>query len=393
LQKSYDTLAEQIKSCSDNEDDDARANKLEYEQAVLGLQLAKMRKETLKTERTLLKEEKEMGNIPYKIFAKRQREVSQRYISAGDELWRHIKKKARFEDPGAVRLMDGRDAAGIGESLLLLYKGDGLDRARKHPDNRRRDAVQYYSAGGLEHGRSTNVTWCHATHRWCLNEDVKVAHLLDLSTLAELLFGTRSDNLDKPGNALMLSRKIKGWFDQYHLVVVPVDAQESPIKRWKIDLLSNDIAKATVYIKGDSTEITGKSMDGQELMFLNEKRPTARFLYFHFIMALVRIKDTDRHGWREIWAKYYDNRPFATPGLYIRRTMLLAIVTHFEVSDSNVVASFLEEQGFEAPITLTTEEVEEVARRVHAAVEESVKHAEEIENRDPEFRGTDGDDA
>jgi acyl-coenzyme A thioesterase PaaI-like protein len=54
--------------------------------------------------------------------------------------------------------------------------------------------------------------------------------------------------------------------------------------------------------------------------------------------------------------------------------MLLALVTHFQATNPDVVESFLEGQGFGALMNLTTEEVEEAARRVHAAVEESVRH-------------------
>jgi hypothetical protein len=34
----------------------------------------------------------------------------------------------------------------------------------------------------------------------------------------------------------------------------------------------------------------GKDLDGKELVFLGEKHPVSRFLYFHFVMALVRIR-------------------------------------------------------------------------------------------------------
>jgi hypothetical protein len=393
LQKSYDELAEQIKSI---DDDDNAQTKLEYEQAMLGLQLAKMQKEALRTEQILLQEEKELGNIPDRAFTKQQRDVFRRYISAGNDQWHYTKKKARLEDPGPVQLISG-EGIGIGESLLLLYKkADGFDKTRKRPNNWRRDAIEYYSAAGSDHGRSPGIVWCHATRRWCPSRDVTAAHIvpffLDLSTLAEILFGTKSDTLEKPGNTLMLSNILKRWFDQYHLIVVPVNPQEPTIRRWKVDIISNDIANATVYVTGNGTGITVKDIEGQELMFLNEKRPTARFLYFHFIMAMVRIKDMDRLGWQKIWAKYYDNRPFATPGPYMRRTMLLALVTHFQVTDPNVVESFLEGQGFEAPMNLTTEEVEEAARRVHAAVEESVRHAEEIERENTEEEDSDEED-
>jgi hypothetical protein len=68
-----------------------------------------------------------------------------------------------------------------------------------------------------------------------------------------------------------------------------------------------------------------KDLDGKELVFLGEKRPVSRFLYFHFVMALVRIKDLQRRNWQDVWARYHEHRPFPTPGNYMRKAMLLAL--------------------------------------------------------------------
>ena len=58
-------------------------------------------------------------------------------------------------------------------------------------------------------------------------------------------------------------------------------------------------------------------------------------------MALVRIKDLQRGGWRDVWAWYYEQRPFSTPGKYTRQSMLLALATHFESADMRVVESWI----------------------------------------------------
>ncbi|EFW99119.1 hypothetical protein CMQ_5540 [Grosmannia clavigera kw1407] len=188
---------------------------------------------------------------------------------------------------------------------------------------------------------------------------------------------SRAESLHRAGNALLMSHRIKGWFDSYQLVVVPFDSNESPITRWRTDVLSSDINN--MYI--GSENFTSTDLNGKELQFLNEKRPVSRFLYFHFIMTLVRIKDTQRRGWEDIWARYYEQRPFPTPGNYMRKSMLLALATHFETADMNVVDSWIKDHGFDTPLKLTDEEATEAARRVHLAVEDAIACAEKSESQ------------
>ncbi len=97
-----------------------------------------------------------------------------------------------------------------------------------------------------------------------------------------------------------MSNAIESWFDKYLLVIVPVDSPESPIQRWRTDVVSSDIKNSPYWIDADGTSHLGGDLDGKELTFLGEKRPVSRFLYFHFVMALVRIKDLGRQGWQNV---------------------------------------------------------------------------------------------
>ncbi|KAI1174466.1 hypothetical protein F4777DRAFT_599491 [Nemania sp. FL0916] len=66
---------------------------------------------------------------------------------------------------------------------------------------------------------------------------------------------------------------------------------------------------------------------------------------------------------------YYEQRPFATPGPYIRRRMLLALATRFGSVDAKAVERWMTDNGFETPLKLTNAEATEAARRVHVAVD------------------------
>ncbi|KAH8897722.1 hypothetical protein GQ53DRAFT_778019 [Thozetella sp. PMI_491] len=377
LRKTFESLSRKIEPDVEPDQEQLEVDRQAGLQlASLGVELASKEKEAIRLEREVIAKEQDAGILHPEAARKRLRSLSQRYFSAGDDLWRHQKKKIRFDDPGTVRLFEPR-ANGLSECLLALYKkSDGLDKKRKRPSNWRRDTLAYYAGIRDVCDKPENeLVWCHISGMWHLGDTVKAAHIvpffLDMESIGEILFGSRAESLQRAGNALLLSNRIKGWFDGYHLVVVPVDAQETPIKRWRTDVISADIQNTPYMIYHPA-----KELDGKELVFLNEKRPVSRFLYFHFIMALVRIKDLRRQGWQDIWARYYEQRPFPTPGNYMRQSMLLALATHFESVDMHVVESWIVDHGFESQLKLAEDEAMEAARRVHAAVEAVTSRAE-----------------
>ncbi|KAF4776539.1 hypothetical protein HER10_EVM0006875 [Colletotrichum scovillei] len=172
--------------------------------------------------------------------------------------------------------------------------------------------------------------WCHATGSWMFQETREdkrdppayqchaaaniVPHFSNVPhEILEDLFGERERELSGPANSLLLSMQIQYWFNHYKLVIVPVDPEEKPLKRWKIDILDKDIEDidlhAVRFTPGGKTPRFAKSLQDRELVFLNDKRPAARFLYFHFIMALIRLKDTKSESWKDARAKYLSRDP------------------------------------------------------------------------------------
>ncbi|KAG6305090.1 hypothetical protein E4U44_008374 [Claviceps purpurea] len=349
--------------------------------ASLGIELALAEKETIRLERELIASERDAGSISPQTAKKRMRENGQRYFSAGDDLWRHKKKKMCLANPEPeVPILDIR-RGGVSTCILAIYsKSDGVGKPKKRPKNWRRDVLQYYNGNGVDHEKRSDQVWCHVSGNWFHEDDIKAAHIvpyfLDFEGVGELLFGERAQSLKRAGNALLMSKRIEGWFDNYHLVIVPVAVTEN-------DESHHTMANRyhlTVY-HGRPLQYNGllcaSELDGRELTFHNEKRPVSRFIYFHFFMALVRIKDTERTGWRDTWAKYYDQRPFPTPARYLRKSMLMALACHWQTTDLQVMNSWLTDNGFETPLALTNDEVVETARRVHLAVEDRAIRAED----------------
>ncbi|KAK0717835.1 hypothetical protein B0T26DRAFT_872190 [Lasiosphaeria miniovina] len=133
LQKAFDDLSRKVEPDLDPDEvrhePDARSG---LELASLEVELALKKKDEFQLERQVIIEERDANLIQP-----------------------HIKlKKARFDDPGVVRLLDPRGSS-ISACLLALYKKcDGLEKTKKRPSSFRSDALRYYDAdiGGKKVG-------------------------------------------------------------------------------------------------------------------------------------------------------------------------------------------------------------------------------------------------
>ncbi|KAG6018358.1 hypothetical protein E4U43_002516 [Claviceps pusilla] len=361
--------------------------------AECGSALAEAEQETCLLEQKMLHEKMKVGQLSQTEGNKLILQSRKRYISAGDDLWRNKKSKFFLADsPTTSMPLFNLGSIAASECLLALYaKSDGADKRRRRPSNWRRDAMHYY---GGETADDPPAYWCHMLGIWVYHTVTKAAHIvpffLDNDSISEILFGEWAPSIKKPGNALLLSEKLEIWFDQYHIVVVPVDTNENPITRWRTDVISDSILHAHCY-----PDITARDIDGKELTFLNANRPAARFLYFHFIMALLRIRDLQREGWQTTWARYYTQRPFPTPKPYIRESMLIALATHFKTTDLKAIDSWIHDHGFTSNLPLHPDASTEAARRVYEALELDVEKAnkrDQVDEEEEEEEGEEGEE-
>ncbi|KAK1783786.1 hypothetical protein QBC45DRAFT_305505, partial [Copromyces sp. CBS 386.78] len=77
--------------------------------------------------------------------------------------------------------------------------------------------------------------------------------------------------------------------------------------------------------------------------FRNGNRPNASFMYFRFMLALIRTRDKQRAGWEGFWARYRTTKPFGTPGRYCRDGMLMAMAAYSKMSAPEEIEAFLVE--------------------------------------------------
>ncbi|KAM0462143.1 hypothetical protein ACHAO4_001340 [Trichoderma viride] len=360
--------------------------------ASLGIDVASRKKEAIQLERDVVVKQRKAGDLNDEDAGKLFQSQNQHYFSAGADLWRHQMNQMQFGDSSANRLIDpcGGD---LSQGLMTLYKRDEFDKQNSRFPRKynprwcqwkgrdsgwRRDALAYYNGSSKNHKiHIRGASWCHVFGHWVPSDSVEAVHIvppfLEDHGFGGLLFGDRAPSLERVGNALLLSRHPKDWFDSHHIVVVPVIAMETPITRWRTEIIFPDILDQAL-----CADYLGKYIDKKELVFLNENRPVPRFLYFRFIMTLIRIKDLQRPGWEDVWARYYEQRPFPAPSKYMRESMLLALATHFGSTHMHVVESWIADHGFESPMKLTENESVEAARRVHMVVVETAERAERL---------------
>ncbi|KAK1720014.1 hypothetical protein BDP67DRAFT_574296 [Colletotrichum lupini] len=168
--------------------------------------------------------------------------------------------------------------------------------------------------------------WCHATGSWMhlgetpddehaqpLPRRYAAANIVPYSSnvpheILDHLFRERTGELSGPANSLLLSTLIQYWFNHYKLVIVPVDPEEK-----QIDILDKGIEDDPLHdvtpTPGGDRPRRARHLQDRESAFLNDKQPAAGFLYFHFIMALLRLKDTKAESWKDARAKYLSRDP------------------------------------------------------------------------------------
>ncbi|KAI1435529.1 hypothetical protein GGR50DRAFT_694061 [Xylaria sp. CBS 124048] len=211
----------------------------------------------------------------------------------------------------SVRLVEPCEC-GLSKYLVALYQGpDGLNK-KNQLAGWHEDVITYYYAGIPEGVPTKKFPRCYISGVWWSGKLARTAGIVpsfsDNEAIGGLLFGS--------------------WTQCSHLIVLEMCFSRAAL------FSGGSIGISSLLCPSIPDGHTGKELDEKELTFLNGKRPVLCFLYLHFIMALVYIKDINRFGWQDVWVKYYQERAFPRlRSYYMRRSMLLAIGIYFGKAD------------------------------------------------------------
>lgn len=260
------------------------------------------------------------------IYHKEHRNANEALDILGDGQW--IMQKAlrkQKEEEGLVPKL-GPDTKGLFvPTLLALYKDPPVSRKRFSLQVQRQMKKSAIAAYEARKGAPIKGTlWCCITQDYHDQSQVRAVHIVPHalgSELVDYMFGTGSGlRLDRVDNCLLVHEYVGEAFRKGHIVLLPVDASESPILRWKIQLTNSGATYKL--ISGE----TLSGLDGKEVLFKNDNRPAARFLYYHFAVTLLRNKRNRQPGWEKYCVDLTRGRPFAAMGPFMRESMLLALV-------------------------------------------------------------------
>jgi hypothetical protein len=144
------------------------------------------------------------------------------------------------------------------------------------------------------------------------------------------------NELFSPRNGMMLSSVAEERFDKFLFVIVPlVDDDNDPrqiqawhasgVKRYRIRVVEKKDSSMTVRYSEGHTR-TWAELDGREVAFRTSARPRARYLYYHYCIAMLR-RAWHRSGHATTVLRDELGRKFwGTPGPYLRKKCLLAFV-------------------------------------------------------------------
>lgn len=97
-------------------------------------------------------------------------------------------------------------------------------------------------------------------------------------------FGTRSANeLYSPGNGLLMDKRIRQYFYEFSIVIVPIDAPTNGC--WRTVVLDKRLLKEHI---SEGSPQTFAAIDGKQVTFKGNARPVARYAYFHYAVAIMK---------------------------------------------------------------------------------------------------------
>jgi hypothetical protein len=316
--------------------------------------------------------------------------INKRISSLGEDLWQSKQElRSLKEKTGKISLLTIDSDTLFATTLLRLYKDPFTkNRSSTEQSTMRRESIQVYNARKTEDGY--DMLRCTLLDEYFPAGDVVTAHIVPARLgpeLVDYIFGEGiGSRLFRSENSILMHKALERAFDNANIVLVPVDRTESPIRRWKI-VVSNRSAKKQPLVLVN-TKTLG-DVDGKEIRFLTGHRPASRFLYFHFVISLLRGRAYRQPGWETALEDLKSGYPWPTPGAYLRSTMLIALAKVLGDVNESYLEALAREYTFDQPNKLAADEEKEIARRIAECFEE---RKESHEDGDDEMGDGDGDE-
>ncbi len=175
--------------------------------------------------------------------------------------------------------------------------------------------------------------WCPVTGTYHDDRHVKAAHIVPYSIgegNAAYLFGldpeTGYEAMWSSRNGLILHEAVEEAMDTARMVIVPDPTAMSELQAAVLD---PELLRIPAFLKGPTFE----DLDGKRLQFRTAARPGRRYLYLNTLLTLFRRKRFCVNGWEEDMHKMRFERVWASPGPWLRRSIIKALA--YEIGDAH----------------------------------------------------------
>ena len=323
--------------------------------------------EELRAHKHSLDVEREEETLDDKIYWKNHMETNRRIDSLGNDLWRGNRFLRQIhQKEGRVPELGPDSEGAFVNTLLTLYKDPTISHGRCSTIQ-----TEMKDAAVLRYGANLDAPkgklWCCISQDWFDSSSIHAAHIVPHASrpsLVDYIFGAGSSaRLNTADNCLLVHETVERSFDNGNFVLLPVDPRETPIKRWKVQITNN------AAVNTDFGRTSLKEFNGKEIAFKTDARPASRFLYYHFVVTLLRNKRDRQPGWENYLMNLPFGRSFATIGKYVRHSMLLALARYAGDLERDEEARLLGDgaRTFVEKEKLSDKEETEIARQIMAA--------------------------
>lgn len=198
--------------------------------------------------------------------------------------------------------------------LLMAYYERGVTRNKRQQMTWKADLIEATNANMPS---DSTELWCPILKRFSVSGERRAAHIVPyfLHPILKLIFGGE----DGPGiwsvrNGLIMNHQVEEYFDKHQCVIVPAGPMVNDrIDRWKFRVLDQTKSPRKPISEGSGCEL--KDLDGTELEFQSDLRPSARYLFFHYAFSILKARKNNTEAWSSSIAP--NEKMWATPKKYL----------------------------------------------------------------------------
>ncbi|KAI0976974.1 hypothetical protein F4678DRAFT_480386 [Xylaria arbuscula] len=226
-----------------------------------------------------------------------------------------------------------------------LKEPSGSISTMRNPRNEDRQA-RFWKAVmktyGVESG-THNCAWCPISQTY---SSVTAAHIVRYNVgepAAAYLFGPTASSeghIWSSRNGIPLSPVYEEMLDDARIAIIPTKDG----KDLMVVVLDEDERVKEFDPRLPMITPRGRVLHERILKFLTDHRPSMQYLYFAFVMALLRRERFGTHGWKKVCLEYANTPFFATPGNWVRETTLRKLamrIGHMPMQEADKFASMV----------------------------------------------------